>query len=253
MKKNVLFVALMSLGYFSGCANTPIPDTGSCIQKSHLQDMAKKNLELIKQSNIEIKQSYAELGAYSKWLSTYFAGYSKYIEHAGTYSPVIKLIPFPYAGQAGDIIKFGSKLTLSITNAAVALEKASLSISKFEELQKNANSPEAIDTAARFADEKLMPDIKDALVKNEALKDASLGLLGFAESIEKVSMGTQDALLKAKSLFTKDDEEKEQIQKVAVMKQKLEQFKIRLSKIDEAMQKNSALAKRTAIYAELAK
>ena len=199
MRKNVLLIALASIVYFSGCANDPAPSSSKCIQKSYLQDSALRNLEQIKANNAEIKQAYAELGAYSKWLNFYFAGYSKYIEQVGSYSPVIKLIPLPYAGQAGDIVKFGSKLTVSITNSAVALENANHSIAKYEELLKNANTPESVEIAAKFADEKLLPDIKDALIKNENLKDASLGLLCFAESVEKTSLSTQDALLKAKS------------------------------------------------------
>ena len=253
MRKTLLLTALTAIVYFSGCANDPTPNQSSYIQKSLLQEMAVKNLEQIKTNNSDLKQTYAELGAYSKWLNNYFAGYSKYIEQAGSYSPIIKLIPVPYAGQAGDIVKFGSKLTVSITNSAVALENANRSITKFDEMLKNAKSPESIEATAKFADEKLLPDIKEALTKNESLKDASLGLLGFAESVEKISLGTQDAVARAKSLFTKDNEDKDQTQKTAIMKQKLEQFKMRLSKMDEAIQKNGALAKRSAIYAELAK
>lgn len=251
--KKLLISAITAAMLFGGCATTgaDVKTPSDCIQKSEISKMALANLQQIKQDTAEMKALGAELAEYTSWLSVYFTGYSKHLEQAATYSPLIKLIPLPYAGQAGDIVKFGSKLTVSITNSAVAIDKANKSIAKYEEMLQSADTPEKVAMTARFADERLIPDLRDAQVKNETLKDMSLSLLAFGESVEKATAGAQDALLKAKSLFSSDTGDKDKAQKVAQMRQKLDSMKAKTARIDEIIKKSATLAKRASVYSEL--
>ncbi len=244
--------ALALLLFCAGCATTENNITqNNCIQKSEVSALALKNLQQIKQDTAELKTLTNDLGEYSKWLSDYFNGYSKYIERVSVYSPIIKLIPLPYAGQAGDIVKFGSKLTLSITNSAIATNNANKSIAKYEEMLSSANTPEKIAATAKFADEKLVPDLKEAIAKDETLKNMSLSLLSFGESVEKVTASTQDALNIAKSLFSNENAEKEKQQKTLLMRQKLDNIKAKTARIEEIVKKSETLAKRASVYSEL--
>lgn len=254
--KSIALAIATSIFLFTGCATTgsqvsTIQDNRDCIQKSEISSIAFQSLQKIKNDGAELKSLTSELNEYAKWLSVYFSGYSKYIEQAGTYSPLIKMIPLPYAGQAGDIVKFGSKLTLSITNSAVALDNANRSITKYEELLRDANSPAKIALAAKFADEKLIPDLKDAQQKNETLQNMSLSLLAFGESVEKATNGAQDALLKAKSIFSSDASEKDRQPKSAQIKQKLDLMKVKMARIDDIIKNSSVSAKKAYVYSEL--
>jgi len=247
----ILFVTALAL---TGCApEQPSPSVQNCIQKTTLADNALNNLKQIRQDTAELKALNADEAEYAKWVSGYLASYTKYLEQAGTYAPLIKLIPLPYAGQAGDFVKFGSKMTLHITQTATSIDNANKSITKYEELLKDANTPEKIVATAKFAEERLLVDLKDADMKSSTLKDMSAGLMGFGESVENIMKNGTDTLAKAKSLFSKDDADKEKSAKTAVFKQKLDLFKQKTARIEELIKKDSELAKKAQIYAELSR
>jgi hypothetical protein len=248
----IAFAALAAFA-LTGCAPSEQPTPNSCVQKSLLSENALVNLRQIRQDTVELKAISADEAEYAKWLSGYLASYSKYLEQAGTYAPLIKLIPLPYAGQAGDFVKFGSKMTLHITQTATAIDNANKSIAKYEEALKDANTPEKIGAIAKFADERLLPDLREADTKSAGLKEMSAGLIGFGESVESVLKNGSDTLAKAKALFGKDDGEKDKTAKTAQLKQRLEAFKQKTSRIEELIKKDSALSKRALIYSELAR
>jgi hypothetical protein len=250
--KQIAFAPLLAF-VLTGCTPSEQPSPNSCVQKSLLNENALVNLRQIRQDTAELKSISADEAEYARWLSTYLASYSKYLEQAGMYAPFIKVIPLPYAGQAGDFVKFGSKMTLHITQTATAIDNANKSIVKYEELLKDANTPEKIGSTARFAEERLLPDLKEADTKSSGLKDMSAGLMGFGESVENIVKNGTDTLAKAKALFGKEDSEKDKTAKTAQFKQKLEAFKQKTSKIEELIKKDSELAKRAMIYSELAK
>jgi hypothetical protein len=250
--KKIAFAALIAFA-LTGCVPSEQPSVNSCVQKSLLNENALSNLRQIRQDTVELKAISADEAEYAKWLSGYLASYSKYLEQAGMYAPLVKLIPLPYAGQAGDFVKFGSKMTLHITQTATAIDNANKSIVKYEEALKDANTPEKIGAIAKFAEERLLPDLREANAKSAGLKDMSAGLIGFGESVENLLKNGADTLAKAKSLFGKDDGEKEKTTKTAQFKQKLEAFKQKTSRIEELIKKDSELAKRAFIYSELAK
>jgi hypothetical protein len=248
-------LSLVASVILAGCvpSDQPVPNGQNCVQKSLLSDNALQNLKQIRQDTAELKAINAEEAEYAKWLSGYLASYSKYLEQAGMYAPLIKIIPLPYAGQAGDFVKFGSKMTLHITHTATAIDNANKSIARYEELLKDANTPEKISATAKFAEERLLPDIKEADTKSATLKEMSAGLMGFGESVENILKNGTDTLAKAKALFGKEDIDKDKITKTAQFKQKLEAFKQKTFRIEELIKKDSELAKRAFIYSELAR
>jgi|GEM_PF-5834926 len=254
-KNKTLFILSSLAIIFSGCAenghNIQTPVNNSCIKKQELSRMALQNLQKIEHNSEELRMITTDLESYTKWLEYYLADYTKYIEGIGKLSPVIKMIPLPYAGQAGDFVKFGSKMTVSLANTAVAIENANRSIAKYQELVKNSTNDETVNLAAKYADEELVPNVKDALEKIDNLKSITSSLLAFGDNVDKVTNGGQDMLGKAKSIISNNSDTGYKPQKRSQMVQKLDMLKSKTLKAEELSKNNALLAKRAVIYCEI--
>jgi hypothetical protein len=205
------------------------------------------------------RQSMNEFQGYITWMSGSIAGYSKYIEAGSIAAGFARVLPIPYAGQAGMFTKFVSHFTLS-------LSAASRSITAFlATAQQFTNRVDALDThpdkgretgeLLRFAEEQLVRDMTDLQAKLSTTSELSTSALSFMESVNSYAQSSDEYWTKAKSLVRKGDAEKKEkgflADSVTGLKNKAGGFNARLRGYDDSVRKDIPLIKSLGTYAEL--
>ncbi|MBT0665330.1 hypothetical protein KI809_13570 [Geobacter pelophilus] len=200
-----------------------------------------------------------EFQGYVTWMSGSVAGYSKYIEAGSMAAGFAKVLPIPYAGQAGMFTKFVSHFTLSLSAASKSitsfLTTSQLFVDRVEALDRSPDKGKEINELSRFADEQLLRDMTDLQAKLVTTSELSASALSFLESMNHYVLSSDEYWSKAKSLMKRGDADKKEksylAESVAGLKSKAGGFNARLKGYDESVKKDIPLIKSLGTYAEL--
>lgn len=69
------------------------------------------------------RDSMLEFDGYVKWMGGTLSSYSKYVEAGSFAAGFARLLPVPYAGQAGQFSKFVAHFALSLSSTSVAVKQ----------------------------------------------------------------------------------------------------------------------------------
>lgn len=207
------------------------------------------------------RQAMNDFQGYVTWMSGNVAGYSRYIEAGSVAAGFARVLPIPYAGQAGMFAKFVSHFTLSLSAASKSITSYLASsqqfISRVDALDKNpAVSERELTDLSRYADEQLMKDMLDLQGKLSTTSELSSSALSFLESLNHYVGSSDEYWAKAKALVKKGDEKKEKsflAENIAGLKNRAGSFNGRLRSFDDSIRKDTPLIKGLTAYNDLLK
>jgi hypothetical protein len=205
------------------------------------------------------RQAMNEFQGYVSWMSGSIAGYSKYIEAGSMAAGFAKILPIPYAGQAGMFTKFVSHFTLSLSAASKSittfLATSQLFLDRVDLLDRHPERDREINELARFADEQLLKDLTDLQIKLSTTSELSASALSFMESLNHYALSSDEYWTKAKSLVKRGDADKKEksylAESVSGLKNKAGGFNARLKGYDDSVRKDIPLIKSLGTYVEL--
>jgi hypothetical protein len=225
-------------------------------------DLAARNCKRLKEVAADIRlqrQGLADFEGYVKWMSGNVAGYSKYLSAGSVAAGFAKVLPIPYAGQASVFTKF-------VSNAAVSLSAASVSINKYlatsqqfltradaVEHSPSVNASE-VSELVRFADQDLlkgMIEVQERLVSTSELTSSSLS---FLESLNHYVGSTDQYWMKTKSLLKSGDDKTEKSflsESTSSLRNRAQAFNSKFRLFDETVKKTAPLIKSVVAYDEL--
>lgn len=224
--------------------------------------LARKNLQRLREVAGDTKtqrQALADFEAYVKWMAINLSGYSKYVEAGSVAAGFAKILPIPYAGQAGLFTKFASQFALSLNAASVSmaryLDTSQQFVNRVDALDPARANPVEISALAKFANDKLLNDMNDVRSKLATTGELSASALSFLESLNHYMGSTDEYWNKTKSMFKRGDGEKKEksflSENIQGLKNRAGNFNARLKSFDEAAQKDAPLIKSLATYDEL--
>jgi len=225
--------------------------------------LALKNLQRLQEIARDTKsqrQSMADFEVYVKWMANNLSGYSKYMEAGSVAAGFAKVLPIPYAGQAGLFTKFASQFALSLNAASVSITRYLTTSQQFiarvdaMDASKPAKSGE-VAGLARFADEHLLKDMNDVQVKLTTTGELSTSVLSFLESLNHYIGSTDAYLNKTKSLIKRGEVDKKEksflSESILGLRNKAGTFNAKLKQFDETARKDAPLIKSLGTYEEL--
>lgn len=225
--------------------------------------LALKNLQRLQEIAKDTKsqrQTMADFEVYVKWMTNNLSGYSKYMEAGSVAAGFAKVLPIPYAGQAGLFTKFASQFALSLNAASVSITRYLTTSQQFivrvdaMDASKPAKSGE-VAGLARFADEQLLKDMNDVQVKLTTTGELSTSILSFLESLNHYIGSTDAYLNKTKSLIKRGEVDKKEksflSESILGLRNKAGTFNAKLKLFDETARKDAPLIKSLGTYEEL--
>lgn len=222
----------------------------------------QKNLQRLQEIARDIRgqrHSMADFEVYVKWMAGNLSGYTKYMEAGSVAAGFAKILPIPYAGQAGLFTKFASQFALSLNAASVSmaryLHSSQQFVSRVDALDPaKANSAE-ISSLAKFADEQLLKDMNDVRSKLGTTGELSASALSFLESLNHYMGSTDEYWNKTKAMLKRGDADKKEksflSESIQGLRNRAGSFNARLKSFDETAQKDAPLIKSLATYDEL--
>lgn len=206
------------------------------------------------------RESMLEFDGYVKWMGGTLSTYSRYVEAGSFAAGFARLLPVPYAGQAGQFSKFVSHfaLSLSSTSAAVKLYLASSQqfLSGVEALGQTGKGKESeMAFLTFFADQQLSRDMFDLQSKLSTVSELSSSALSFLVSLQQYLGSTDEYWQKTKSLISRKDAEKAEKGALAGsidgLKSRAVDFNKRLKAYDENVNKTLPMIASLITYDEL--
>lgn len=181
-----------------------------------LDDLDRKRFERLKEMQKQVisqRASMIDFDGYVKWMGGTLAGYSRYVEAGSFAAGFARLLPIPYAGQAGQFSKFVTHFALSLSNTSVAVTQYLASSQQFlarvdalGESWKGKESDMAFLTF--YADQQLTRDMTDLQGKLSSVSELSTSTLSFLISLQQYLASTDEYWQKTKSLLVKKDSDK---------------------------------------------
>lgn len=219
---------------------------------SRLQDMAK--------SVAGQREAMLEFDGYVRWMGGTLSGYSKYVEAGSFAAGFARLLPIPYAGQAGQFSKFVSHFALSLSSTSAAVKQylasSQLFLSRIEALGQSAAGREGDMAFLTFyADQQLSRDMFDLQAKLSTTSELSASALSFLISLQQYLGSTDEYWQKTKSLVSRKDTDKAEKGALAGsidgLKLRAEEFNKKLKDYDQTVGKALPLIASLVVYDEL--
>ncbi len=208
------------------------------------------------------RQTMNDFQGYITWMSGNIATYARYIEAGSVAAGFARILPIPYAGQAGMFAKFVSHFTLSLSAASKSITTYLVTsqqfVTRLETLDKSPAAGESeIDELARFADEQLLRDTADLQSKLTTTSDLSASALSFLESLNHFVGSGDEYWAKAKNMAKIGDAQKKEksflAESITNQKNKASLFNGKLKAFEETARKDTPLIKDLAAYNGLLK
>jgi hypothetical protein len=223
--------------------------------------LATKNCRRLKDVAADIRiqrQGMADFEGYVKWMSANIAGYSKYLAAGSVAAGFAKVLPIPYAGQASVFTKF-------VSNAALSLSAASVSINKYlATSQQFLARADALDPAkgvstqevselVRFADQELLKEMSEVQERLTSTAELSASSLSFLESLNHYMGSTDEYWTKTKSLLKSDDKKEKSFlsESTTSLRNRALGFNGKFKKFEETVKKDAPLIKSLVAYDDL--
>lgn len=203
------------------------------------------------------RDSMIEFDGYVKWMGGTLATYSKYVEAGSFAAGFAKLLPIPYAGQAGQFSKFVSHFALSLSSTSAAVKQYLSSSHQFlsgvDALGESGRGKQSEMAFLTFyGDQQLTRDMMDLKAKLTATSNLSTSALSFLVSLQQYLGSTDEYWQKTKSLIGRKDAEKAEKGALAGsidgLKTRAEEFNQRLKNFDENVAKILPLIASLVIY-----
>lgn len=233
----------------------------SSISAPELQSRMASRLKEIAADVKTQRQSMADFQGYVNWMSTNVAGYSRYIEASSIAANFARILPIPYAGQAGMFAKFVSHFTLSLSSTSTAilryLNTSGQFVYRMDTLEKHPAQDRELLDLARFADEQLLKDMTDAQAKLATTAELSASTISFLESLSHYVGSSDEYWAKAKSLVKRTDAEKKEksylSESISSLRSKAANFDGKLKSFSDSIRKDTPLIKGMSAYNDLLK
>jgi hypothetical protein len=223
--------------------------------------LATKNCRRLKDVAADIRvqrQGMADFEGYVKWMSANIAGYSKYLAAGSVAAGFAKVLPIPYAGQASVFTKF-------VSNAALSLSAASVSINKYLVTSQHfLNRADALDPAkgvsaqevselVRFADQELLKEMNEVQERLTSTAELSASSLSFLESLNHYMGSTDEYWTKTKSLLKSDDKKEKSFlsESTSSLRNRALAFNSKFKRFEETVKKDAPLIKSLVAYDDL--
>lgn len=223
--------------------------------------LAAKNGKRLKEIAADIRaqrQGLTDFEGYVKWMSANIAAYSKYISAGSVAAGFAKVLPIPYAGQASVFTKFVSNAALSLSAASVSINKYLATSQQFVarvdalDLAKESSSRE-VSELVRFADQDLLKGMVEVQEKLASTSELSASSLSFLESLNHYIGSTDEYWAKTKSLLKNDDKKEKSFlaESTAALRNRAAGFNAKFKLFDETVKKDAPLIKSLVAYDEL--
>lgn len=223
--------------------------------------LAKRTVTRLKEVAADTKiqrQAMADFESYVKWMGGTITGYRKYIEAGSMAAGFAKVLPIPYAGQAGMFTKFVGHFALSLNSSSAAINRylttSQQFLTKVEALPADCPRTE-VNALIKFADEQLLRDMTDVQQKLSTTADLSASTLSFLESLNHYVGSSDEYWQKTKNFLKKADADKAEkgylAENIENLKNKVQHFNGRLKAFEETARKEIPLIKSLAAYDEL--
>lgn len=228
-----------------------------------LEELNQKRFKRLKDVAVAVtsqRESMLEFEGYVKWMGVTLSSYSKYVEAGSFAAGFARLLPIPYAGQAGQLSKFVSHFALSLSSTSVAVNQYLASAQQFlagvADLGLSGNGKEREMAFLTFcADQQLSRDMLDLQVRLVATSALSSSALSFLVSLQQYLGSTDEYWQKTKSFVSKKELEKTEKGALAGsidgLKSRAEEFNKRLKIYDENVRKTTPLIATLVAYDEL--
>jgi hypothetical protein len=206
------------------------------------------------------RETMLEFDGYVKWMGGTLAGYSNYVEAGSFAAGFAKLLPIPYAGEAGQLSKFVSHFALSLSGTSTAVKQYLSSSQHFitgvEGVGASAMGKESeLASLTFYADQQLSRDMLDLQGRLAATSELSSSALSFLVSLQQYLGSTDEYWQKTKSLVSRKDSERSEKGAVAGsvdgLKFKAEAFNKNLKVYNETVDKVIPLIAAIVAYDEL--
>ncbi|MBP1729313.1 MAG: hypothetical protein H6Q56_1686 [Deltaproteobacteria bacterium] len=206
------------------------------------------------------RDSMVEFDGYVKWMGGTLAGYSRYVEAGSFAANFARLLPIPYAGQAGQLSKFVSHFALALSGTSVAVKQYLASSQQFltrvQGIGSGYSGKENEMAALTFlADQQLAKDMLDLQNRLATTSDLSASALSFLISMQQYLGGTDEYWQKTKALVGKKESDRNEKGALAGsidgLKQRAEEFNKRLKVYDDNVGKTLPLIATLVAYDEL--
>lgn len=225
-----------------------------------LQRMTMRIREISADIRVQ-RQVMSDFEGYVRWMTGNVSGYAKYLEAGSVAANFARVLPIPYAGQAGMFTKFVSQATLSLNTASVAVNRYLVTSQQFitraDTLEKSPAAEKELVELARFADDQLLKEMNDVQAKLITTAELSSSSLSFLESLQHYVGSSDEYWAKAKSMISRGDATKKEkgylAESIASLRSKAGNFNNRLKSFDDTVKKDAPRIKALAAYDELLK
>jgi hypothetical protein len=228
-----------------------------------VDSLAQKKLQRLQEIARDVKsqrQTMTDFEGFVKWMTANLSSYAKYVEAGSVAAGFAKILPIPYAGQAGMFTKFVSHFALSLNAASVAMTKylatSQQFVAKVDALGPNpVGKDKEIADLSRLADEQLLKEMTDVQVKLTTTSELSASALSFLESLHQY-LGTSDEYWsKTKSILSRKEVDKNEkgflTSNIEGLKNRAGTFNAKLKLFDETVKRGVPQIKSLAAYDEL--
>lgn len=179
-------------------------------------DLDRKRYDKLKEMHKQIvsqRSSMLEFEGYVSWMGGTLSSYSKYVEAGSFAAGFARLLPIPYAGQAGQFSKFVSHFALSLSSTSVAVKQYLASsqqfLSRFESLgDAGPGKDSELAFLTFYADQQLTRDMVDLQGKLSTVSELSASALSFLVSLQQYLASTDEYWQKTKSFLARKDPDK---------------------------------------------
>ncbi|HEY5975910.1 MAG TPA: hypothetical protein VIU41_14335 [Geobacteraceae bacterium] len=206
------------------------------------------------------RQTMADFEGFVKWMSGSLSGYSKYVEAGSVAAGFARVLPIPYAGQAGMFTKFVSHFALSLNAASVSMNKYLGSSQQFvARIDALGPAPvgkwKEITELSRFADDQLLKDMTDTQAKLTTTSELSSSALSFLESIHQYLGSSDEYWAKTKAFLARKEADKAEksflTSNIEGLKTRAGNFNAKLKQFDDTVKRSAPQIKSLAAYDEL--
>jgi len=206
------------------------------------------------------RESMVEFDGYVKWMGGTLAGYSRYVEAGSFAANFARLLPIPYAGQAGQLSKFVSHFALSLSGTSLAVKQYLASsqqfIARVQSIGSSYSGKETDMAALTFlADQQLAKDMLDLQNRLATTSELSASALSFLISMQQYLGNTDEYWQKTKAFVSKKESDKGEKGALAGsidgLRQRAEEFNKRLKVYDENVGKTVPQIATLVAYDEL--
>ena len=223
--------------------------------------LAAKNCRRLKEVAADIRvqrQGMADFEGYVGWMSTNIAGYSKYLSAGSVAAGFAKVLPIPYAGQASLFTKFVSNAALSLSAASVSINKYLATSLQFlvrvDQLDPDSGvNAQEVSALVRFADQVMLKEMIEVQERLTSTSELSASSLSFLESLNHYMGSTDEYWMKTKSLLKSDDKKEKSYlsESTTSLRNKALAFNGKFKVFGETVKKDAPLIKSLVAYDDL--